>query len=220
MKIAPLLLLTTGSVSAFAPHNVHSSSTVALNVESSKTNPFAASFAAAAILLSTFGEVPSAVAMNELDFGSNQIISARSGGRAGGRASSGPARAAPRASSRPSVTVNNYSTPRMAAPSVIVTPSIGYGYSPFGYSPFGYSPGLSALGLGVDVMAGISREMREIQEQKEIARTRAELEAAERRQMELEMRIRSMEAQQAAQRGVIPDPQVGAPVAVPQPIIQ
>jgi len=177
-------------------------------------NPFAASFAAAAILLSSFGGVPSAMALDEFDFGTDQVVAARSGGRGGGRARA----AAPRPSARPRTTVNNYAAPRAAAPTVIVTPGMGYGGG-YGYSPFGYSP-FGGLGLGLNVMGGISREMREIQEQKEIARTREELDAAERRSMDLEMRIRSMEAQQAAERGVAPATQGVAPQVIAPQVLQ
>jgi hypothetical protein len=74
---------------------------------------------------------PAVAAVDEMDFGSSQVVAARSGGRAGGRSS-----AAMRAPSRPvSIPSTNtrvierttYVTP---SPVIVAPPIYGYGYNP------------------------------------------------------------------------------------------
>jgi hypothetical protein len=136
---AALVFLGATGVSGFA--NVRStpqSSSTALNMgseDSAKT--VASSFLAAAFLLSNVAFVPPALAMDDMDFGSSQVISrGRSGGRAGGRSSA--MRAPSRPSSSPTVIHRTtviqqpsrvYSSPVMIAPSPVYG---GYGYNPLG----------------------------------------------------------------------------------------
>lgn len=94
----------------------------------------ATSFVAAAFLMSNVATVAPAFAMDEADFGSSQIVAARSGGRAGGR-SSAPRRAPARSSTR----VIERNTVIRPSPSVIVAPSPMYGGYGYGYNPV---PGL------------------------------------------------------------------------------
>lgn len=98
----------------------------------------AASFAAAAILMTNIAAEP-AMALDDMasasaDFGSTQVVAARSGGRAGGRSSA--ARSAPRSSpARSSTRVINRTTTNYVAPPVyggaVVAPIGGFGYNPY-----------------------------------------------------------------------------------------
>ena len=216
MKLLHLLsssLLLTNTLGFSLPKQQNAKATKLYSEEGINANPVASFSVAAAIFMASFAGDASEVMAAQMQgdsmlFGTDQVIAARSGGRAGGRAVSGRS-AAPRPSSRPT-TVNNYNSygSRPASPTVIVTPSVGYGY---GYSPFGYG-GLGGVGLGLDLMGGFGREMREIQEQRELAKTRAELDIANQRQADLEARMRAMEAQQ---RG---NPVAPVAPVVPQPV--
>jgi hypothetical protein len=88
----------------------------------------ATSFVAAAFLMSNAAMAAPAFAMDDADFGSSQVVAARSGGRAGGRSSyRAPPRAPPRTIQRTTVVA----PPVYRSPSVIVAPPV-YGYNPMG----------------------------------------------------------------------------------------
>merc|ERR1711920_881122 len=113
------------------------------------------------------------------------LAASRSGGRAGGRASSASMRSSPRPVQRiERTTVIQQAPPIYAPPPVVIAPA------PM-YSPFG---GLG-LGLGINAIEGIGREMRESGQKREIAKERAELEVAKQRQADLEARLRALESQ-------------------------
>ena len=90
----------------------------------------AASFAAAAFLMGNVAVVPPATAMDDMDFGSSQVIAGRSGGRAGGRSSAARVSSPSRTKVIEKTTVINRG-PAYTAP-VIVAPPVygGYGYNP------------------------------------------------------------------------------------------
>uniref|UniRef100_A0A7S2KE28 Uncharacterized protein n=1 Tax=Leptocylindrus danicus TaxID=163516 RepID=A0A7S2KE28_9STRA len=209
MKLSAIIALTlcsgsTAFTSSSTPNG--SSRKVAMNAKKQEnTNTVAASAMAAAFILSNAAmfatDIPNANAFDAtaaMDHGSSITLAARSGGRAGGRSSAPTARSP--AASRRSTTVNNYNTynrsaaaPSVgyAAPSVIVTPSIGYGYSPFG--------GIGSFGTGyaLGAMGNSGNNMREYQEQRDLAQAKAELEVERQRQAELEARVRAIEAASA-----------------------
>lgn len=134
---AAVAFLCASGVSGFvAPSGAKQSTALHMTPEEGMKRA-AVSFVAAAFLASNLAVVEPAFAVDDMDFGSSQVVAARSGGRAGGRSS------AARAPSRPS----SYSSSRSSTviqrtyvqPSpVIVAPPIygGYGY---GYNPL---PGL------------------------------------------------------------------------------
>merc|ERR1712050_248933 len=129
------------------------------------------------------------------DFGSSQVVAARSGGRAGGRASSSSSyRSSSSYSSRPSstrvverTTVIQQPTYVAPTPTVIVSP--GYSYNPMG--GFG-------LGYGLGAINSIGNAMQDARQEAEISQSRAELQNAKMKEMELEARLRQLEMQQVA----------------------
>jgi len=123
---------------------------------------------------------------------SSQIVAARrSGGRAGGRAR--PAmRSRPSSSSSSSRTVinrNTYISP--PSRSVYVAPPV-YGGG-FGYNPYG---GLG-LGLGLNAIGNVGRDMQDYRQEGEIRDTRVELEKSRMREADLESRLRQLEQGQS-----------------------
>jgi hypothetical protein len=95
----------------------------------------ATSFVAAAFLMSNAALMPPALAMDDMDFGSSQVIAGRSGGRAGGRSSGARMRSMPSSPSRTTIhRTTVVSPPVYHAPSVIIAPPMmgGYGYNPMG----------------------------------------------------------------------------------------
>ena len=208
------LAILTGFSSAFSPSPTKAKfNRTVREAETKSNNVIASGFAAAAILFSTFGAESFAYDASIDMFGSDQVVAARSGGRAGGRSSAAARAPRPAASRSQGTTVNNYNV-RPASPTVIVSP--GYGGYGYGYgSPFG---GFGGLGwLGVEAIGSFSREMREIDEQRKLAKTEAELQIANQRQMDLEARLRQLEAQQKgmAPQQYAPPPQQYAPAPVP-----
>eukprot|EP00536_Pseudo-nitzschia_multiseries_P008639 jgi/Psemu1/287938/fgenesh1_pg.222_\ len=191
---AVLALLCASGASAFAPAAAGPQvSATALGMVNTPledaAKKAAASVLAAALVLAT---VEPAQAVDDLtDFGSSQVIAARSGGRAGGRSSA--ARSAPssmsRSPSRPSTsstTVINrtYVTPAApvySSPAVIMAPPV--------YNPM---PGLG-LSLGLNAVGQIGNDMRDYRQEREIQDTRSELQASKMREAEMEARLRSLE---------------------------
>lgn len=195
-------LMVISGASAFAPASVQKSTT-SLEMKNSPFSKFVTASVASAILLSSTIAPDAQAITGDFDFGSDNVIAARSGGRAGGRSSASTMRSPP-PSSRPSTTVNNYSrttvvqqSPAIVAPApvvvspVVVSPVV----SPFG-SPFGV--GYGALG----VVNAIGNEMREGRQEAEIRREREELQESKNRQFMLEQRLNQMEQQQATTNAV------------------
>lgn len=209
------------SSSAIVLGLVGTSNALQLNLNTKSMEKTASGCVAAGLVASSviFGGASSAMAadnndltMPSMDFaGTTELIAGRSGGRAGGRASSGRTSSA-RPSARPSTT-NVYVSPRgggayVAPPPVVVAPVI----SPFGYSPFG-GLGYGALGA----VNAVGNEIRDMNQEREIQRERAELDMAKQREAELEMRLRQLEMNQRA-----PPPLQVAPqqYAAPAPVQQ
>lgn len=104
----------------------------------------AMSFVAAAFLAGNLADVQPAFAMEDatsssMDFGSSQVVAARSGGRAGGRSSAPRARAPSRPSSSSSSNTVIHRTTYVQPSPVIVAPPVYGGYGGYGYNPL---PGL------------------------------------------------------------------------------
>lgn len=190
MKISSVVaFLAVSSASAFAPVSNNKPST-ALNAEKNVFSKFAAASVASAILLSSTVATPDALAadMTSVDFGSTDIIAARSGGRAGGRSTASSMRSPAPAARRQTTTINRTTVvapPVYSAPSVIVAPAPIF--SPFGGIGYGAFGAVSAIG----------NEMRDVRQENEIARERAELEVSKQRQYQLEQRLAQLESQQA-----------------------
>uniref|UniRef100_A0A7S3Q370 Uncharacterized protein n=1 Tax=Chaetoceros debilis TaxID=122233 RepID=A0A7S3Q370_9STRA len=211
---ALVAFLAISSASAFAPAPVpFSSQKTTSSLEMKKNSPFSkfvatASVASAILLSSTIA--PDAQAITgagdfNLNFGSDNVIAGRSGGRGGGRSSASSMRRSPPPSSysRPT-TVNNVSrttviqqspgmvsAPVMASP-IIVSPVI----SPFGMGGgygMGYGGGYGALGA----VNMIGREMREGRQEAEIRDGRNELQDSKQREFQLEQRLNQLEQNQA-----------------------
>lgn len=122
-----LLSLCCATVSGFAPIQTVSrsdSSLNAFNPVNGMIERATASLALGSVILSNVAVWP-AIAFDQPDFGSSQIIAARSGGRAGGRSSSSAYKASPKVRAA-----------QKAAPApviiretrIVTTPSYGGGY--------------------------------------------------------------------------------------------
>lgn len=206
MKFSSILaLLAISNATAFTPvaSNYNSKTSTALRASAAEhqnsVSKFVTASVASAILLSSSFASPDAFAAvdsvsspspsSSMDFGSSQIVSARSGGRAGGRSSVSSMRSAPPSvrSSAATTTINR--TTIIAAPApVIASPVV---VSPF-VSPFG-GFGYGALGA----VSAIGNEIRDVRQENEIARERAELEVSKQRQAQLEQRLYELERNQA-----------------------
>mmetsp|Transcript_10250 Transcript_10250/g.14710 ORF Transcript_10250/g.14710 Transcript_10250/m.14710 type:complete len:204 (-) Transcript_10250:83-694(-) len=193
-----LLLTFSASVNAFAPASRSkcdgSLSPTALNGVKVEKKA-AASLLAAAFLATNCMAVAPAFAAPEFSAGTTEIIAGRSGGRSGGRASS-RSYAAPRRSSPTNVQRTTViRQPVVSGPSVIVAPSMGYGYG-FGYNPFGGF----GLGYGLGAVNGVGNAMRDVRQEGEIQRTKEELQQSQMREAEMEARLRQLEMRQAVQQ--------------------
>jgi hypothetical protein len=187
------MALCLSLVDAFAPNLATSRMQTSLSMKDDK-NKIAVSFVAAAFLAGSLLTVEPVFAAG--DFGSSQIVAARSGGRAGGRSSAPRSYSAPRSVPR-SNTVYRSGTTTIVRPMIAPSPII---VSPFGYSPFGYNPlgGGFGLGYGLGAMSNRGDEMRDYRQEAEIQKSSAELEQAKIREAELEARIRALEKGSAA----------------------
>ena len=122
---------------------------------------------------------------------SSIMLSARSGGRAGGRATmSRPMMRSAPSSSR------SYAPARSTT--TIIQPSIGFAPAPVIVSPFGYGYGYNplggfGLGYGLGAAESVSNEIRDYNQEREITRSKVELEEAKTRQAELEQRLKALE---------------------------
>mmetsp|Transcript_12439 Transcript_12439/g.23337 ORF Transcript_12439/g.23337 Transcript_12439/m.23337 type:complete len:216 (-) Transcript_12439:166-813(-) len=197
-----LALLAISNAAAFAPIASNANAKTSTSLRASTTDQpnsvskfFTASVASAILLSSSFATPDAIAAVDSLsssspiDFGSSQVVSARSGGRAGGRSSASSMRSAPSVRSSSATTTINRTTVIAAPAPVIAAPVV---VSPFGYSPFG-GFGYGALGA----VSAIGNEMRDIRQENEIARERAELEVSKQRQAQLEQRLYELERNQA-----------------------
>jgi hypothetical protein len=200
--ITVISALLIGSLEAFAPIAPSSGRAATTSLEAARENngfdlkKVAASAFAAAFLAANVVAMDPALALDSsvFDFGSSEVISARSGGRSGGRVSSGGARSSMGRSSsysRSSTTIVRPTTvitsPSYVAPPVYIAPSIGYGYNPLGGLGMGY-----ALGS----MNNIGNDMRDYRQESEIQQSKAQLEQARIKEAELEARLRQLEAAQ------------------------
>eukprot|EP00537_Pseudo-nitzschia_pungens_P007766 CAMPEP_0172367138 /NCGR_PEP_ID=MMETSP1060-20121228/19402_1 /TAXON_ID=37318 /ORGANISM="Pseudo-nitzschia pungens, Strain cf. cingulata" /LENGTH=242 /DNA_ID=CAMNT_0013091269 /DNA_START=330 /DNA_END=1058 /DNA_ORIENTATION=+ len=197
---AVMALLCASGASAFAPTIAGSNAAASATALHMASFEDAAKTAAASVLAATLvlgAAVEPAQALGEEfgDFGSSQVIAARSGGRAGGR--SAASRSAPSARSvnpsRPSTNTNTRTTtvinrtyvtpaaPVYSSPSVIVAPPV--------YNPM---PGLG-LSLGLNAVNQIGNDMRDYRQEREIQDTRSELQASKMREAEMEARLRQLE---------------------------
>jgi hypothetical protein len=139
-----LYLLGVSGVTGFAHvRSTPQSSATALNMSGEdNAQKVASSFLAAAFLLSNVAFMAPALAVDDMDFGSSQVISkgGRSGGRAGGRSSA--ARAPPSRSTSSNTRVIQRTTviqqPSVYQSPVMMAPPV-YGYNPL--------PGLGTLPL-------------------------------------------------------------------------
>eukprot|EP00429_Kryptoperidinium_foliaceum_P107739 CAMPEP_0176239252 /NCGR_PEP_ID=MMETSP0121_2-20121125/28777_1 /TAXON_ID=160619 /ORGANISM="Kryptoperidinium foliaceum, Strain CCMP 1326" /LENGTH=209 /DNA_ID=CAMNT_0017578737 /DNA_START=88 /DNA_END=716 /DNA_ORIENTATION=+ len=176
---AAVAFLCASGVSGFvAPSGAKQSTALHMTPEEGMKRA-AVSLVAAAFLASNLAVVEPAFAVDDMDFGSSQVVAARSGGRAGGRSSAARA---------PSDRALSFKGPMSNPPPVIVAPPIygGYGY---GYNPL---PGLG-LSIGLNTMNQIGNDMRDYRQEGEIQRTRAELENSRQREAEMEARLRQLE---------------------------
>ncbi|KAL3923292.1 MAG: hypothetical protein SGILL_001739 [Bacillariaceae sp.] len=185
------LLCVTSQVAGFAPAPLSSkTSSTSLNLwKEDSVKKAAGSLMAATFLLGNLVSVAPAVAMDDsFDFGSSQVVAARSGGRAGGRAAPRPAaRAPPRPSSRSTTNTRVIErtryvpTPGYGSPGIIMAPPM--------YNPL---PGYG-LGLGFNAINQIGNDMRDYRQEGEIRDARSQLEQARMREAELDARLRALE---------------------------
>jgi len=192
---AVMALLCASGASAFAPVSAPKASVTSLEMARGQpenaTKKIAASVLAATFILGNVAAVEPAQAMDDYDFGSSQVIAARSGGRAGGRSS------ASRSAARPS---SSYSSPPSRSTTVInrtyVTPAAPVYSSPVIVAPsYNPMPGLG-LSLGLNALGQIGNDMRDYRQEREIQDTRSELQSAKMREAQMEARLNQLEAGQ------------------------
>ena len=140
--LAVLAAVGISTTNAFAPTSttINSQSSTELAMKFDLGKIASASTIASAVLLSNVLSPDAAFAaassqQDSFDFGSDNVIAARSGGRAGGRSS-----AAARPSSSPSRSAPSGGTTTIYRTNTIVAPPPVVVGSPFGYSPFTPSP--------------------------------------------------------------------------------
>ena len=162
------------------------------NYRRTLSSVFAAAFVASNVVTSV---LPAFAVDDNIDFGSSEVVAARSGGRSGGRASSGGNSRSYRSSAPASrSTYKSYSSTTYVAPpspTILVTPSYGLGYS---YNPLG---GV-ATGYALGTLGNIGNSFQDARQEREIQESRYELEQARMREAELEGRLRALEQQQQA----------------------
>jgi len=203
-----LLALAPNAAGAFAPSAAPSSRSTTLRATNEGPDVVRASAALGLYFLALVGTADVASAASFVESPS-VVLAGRSGGRGGGRASSGGYRAAPRGGGYSGGGSRVYVAPSRTT---IIAPRVGMGMgSPFGY---GYSPfGGIGLGYGLGAMNNGGNNYREYEQNKDIARTEAELAQSKAKEAELEARLRALEGQQR----IAPLQQI-APA--PVPIIQ
>ena len=160
-------------------------------VERSLRRAGAAAIAASTILSNVIVPLPSASAADDAFYSSTQVISARSGGRAGGRSSAprrsaAPARAPTRVIERQTTVIQQAPAPMYASPG-------------FGYAQPAAPSGLG-LAIGLNAVSGIASGMREARQENEIRSTRDQLTEARIKEAEMEARLRGLEQQQMMQQ--------------------
>ena len=199
-----LLCICIASASAFTPiatpaTRVHSRNDGALNATPNVGDVLRktfASFAAGAVILSNVAIAPAAAFdNNDLDFGSSQVLAARSGGRAGGR-SSYKAPPAMRSSAP-----QKAASPTIIRETRIITPAYSgggaYMAAPMYAAP---QPGFPGLGVvaGLGAMNAIGDNIREYRQEGEIRDARQQVNEARIKQAELEARLNAMERQSSS----------------------
>ena len=196
MKIFCFALLASclSSTYGYAPQHKGLTSKKSGNLFEKEKQVAAAAIASVFLASNVLAVAPAVAAVT--DFGSSEIVSARSGGRMGGRSmggsmggrSMGRSYAAPRTSYSSTTIVRP-----MVAPPVVVSPfggGFGYGYNPMGGFGLGY--GLGALNSG-------GNAIRDYQQESEIQREKAELEVAKQKAEDLENRIKALESASTSQ---------------------
>ena len=205
-----LIALCVASASAFAPIQTPNRADASLNLFPEAIRKTVASFAAGAVILSNVAVAP-ADAFNDVDFGSSQIVAAKSGGRAGGRSTSYKAPPATRAA------VRSQPDPVIIRETRIITPSYSGGTAVMMPPPMyaAPQPGIPGLGLvaGLGAINAIGDGMREARQENEIRDARNQLVEARVKEAELEARLKALERSQYPVQ-VMQAPVVAAPVAV------
>ena len=190
MKFVGVLALCISAVAGFAPVGQTNAKSTGLNMINEKK--FAASFLTAAFIATN--AMSAATAFAAFDFGSSEVVAAKSGGRSGGRASSGSyAKSTPSKSSVSNTKVIQKTTiiqqPVYTSPTVVMAPS--YGYAP-------PAPGLG-LAVGLSTINSIGNAMQDARQESEIRDTREQLRDAKMKEAEMESRMRQLEMNQMYQ---------------------
>jgi hypothetical protein len=197
LRSAFISLFCIASASAFTPLHLTQQSRPTTSLNSLEgVQKSIASFAASVTILSNVFialPTPSANAIY-FDYGSTELIAARSGGRAGGRSSSYRAPPAQRSStlSRPD--------PVVIRETRIITPSYSGGTTVMMPPPMYMAPAqpsFPGLGLvaGYSAINAIGEGMREARQENEIRDARAAVTEARIKEAELEARLKSLEQQ-------------------------
>jgi hypothetical protein len=189
-----IAFLYLASASAFTPIQtpVRSETSLGLFPKEDVIRKVVTSFAAGAVILSNVAVAP--VIAYDTDFGSSQVIAARSGGRSGGRAASrAPVRSSPRqAPPREVIRETNIirESPSYGGAAVMAPP-------PMMMQPA--APSFPGLGLvaGFGAMNAIGDGMRENRQENEIRDARQQVVEARIKEAELDARLKAMEAQVA-----------------------
>mmetsp|Transcript_43340 Transcript_43340/g.49180 ORF Transcript_43340/g.49180 Transcript_43340/m.49180 type:complete len:196 (+) Transcript_43340:59-646(+) len=195
MKQFALILLTLwfSAISAFAPQ-LKSQSSTSLNLFQDGKNVLPGLVVGAILAISSLDATP-ANAFSDNDFGSSQILAARSGGRMGGRSMGGGGMGGrPMGGSRSyAAPVRNYSsTTTIIRPMIAPSPfGFGGGYG-YGYNPLG---GIG-LGYGLGAMNNAGNAQTDYRQETEIQQNRGELEQTKQKAMELENRLKLLEQKQ------------------------
>jgi len=195
MKISliSVLAFVGSAVSAFKPASLHNGNRVGTALQGSRKDSNDELFKPATILAAFIISNVAMVAPAFAEFGDSSImLSGRSGGRAGGRAVSASRPAPARVVERQTTIIQ-------------ATPSYGYG-SPMMMAPsYNPMPGLG-LSLGLNAIGSIGNEIRDYNQEREIAQSRRELAETKAREQMLEQRMQMLEMQNMQQRQVVPQP--------------
>jgi hypothetical protein len=194
---ALLLILCHSTVLGFAPKQISSRSETSLNAFNQVNGIIekaTASLALGSVIFSNIAVLP-AVALDQQDFGTSQVIAARSGGRSGGRSSSYKAPPAVRAGKAAPAPVVIRETRYVTTPSYGAGQAVMMAPQPVMMAP---QPGIPGLGViaGLGAINAIGDGMREMRQENEIRDARAQVQEARIKEAELEARLRSLERSQ------------------------
>jgi hypothetical protein len=175
-----LIAICCATASAFAPQPQTTSSRLSTtSLAAYEPQKMAASLLLGAFVLSNVASVAPSVAFDP-DFGTTELLAARSGGRAS-RMSAPP----PRIIERQTTVI--HSSPAYVAPAAPVFLAPAPVYNPM--------PGLG-LGLGLSAINDVGNAMRDYRQETEIQQSKAELQQARIKEAELEARLRNLEMMQ------------------------